>query len=190
MQNILFRDDRAIGIDAFAAEVKAVYEALVQPAEDGRGFAQSLYSYVNGLFARIDLLSAYWRGTELDPPTRMVGFMNEYLPYEPEAHNVAVQLWRHQAMPTPEPRGLYDSSRGKSYLWVIYWGAQLPPEQHFRFHEATDSRILSLGLMPLIDDAAHMIARYTHDLASSPVLQDNYQAMETRTSFHKYQPLF
>jgi hypothetical protein len=191
MQKVHVGDGHAIGIEDFATEVRAVYETLVLPqqAANSPGFSQTLFSYVNGVFARLDLLSAYWRGTERDHLARMVGFMNEYLPYEPEANSVAAQMWRHQAMPTSEPCGLYDISIGKSYLWVIYWGRELPTQEHFQFHEASDSRILSLSLMHLIDDVSRAITRYSEELATSPALQDNYQTMETRLNLYKYQPL-
>ena len=52
-------------------------------------------------------------------------------PMSRRANSVAAQMWRHQAMPTSEPCGLYDISIGKAYLWVIYWGEELPSEHHF-----------------------------------------------------------
>ena len=183
----------ALGMDAFATEVRAVRAALVRPSDgagqEGRVFPHSLYSYAHGLFARVDLLSAYWRGSARDRVERMVAFLDEYFPYEPEAHSVAAQVWRHQAMPTGEPHGLYDRGTGRSYLWVLYWGEDLPPGEHFRFHEATGSRILSLGLTYLTEDVSRASEGYFRDLESSPALQDNYRQMETRMASRMYRRL-
>lgn len=142
-----------------------------------------------GLFARIDLLSAYWRGSAYDRTERMAAFMDEYFPDESEAHSVAVQVWRHQAMPTEWPRSLYDRGTGHSYLWVLYWGEELPQEEHFQFHGAGGARILSVGLTSLIEDVSRAGRVYFQDLAASPALQDNFREITARMASHRYRRL-
>lgn len=180
-----------LSMDSFAREVKTLHTALIQPGR-GRGhqeYPQTLYSLATGLFARLDLLSAYWQGTAQDPAARITHFLNEYLSYTPEAHSVAVQMWQSAALTSGAPHGLHHSGTGRSYLWVLYWGDELPAELHFRFHDASHSRILSLGLLPLLEDVQLARTRYLSDLASSPALQTNYRTMEARQAAHRYQPL-
>jgi hypothetical protein len=191
LQTVSSGAELASGLDSFAQEVQTVYETLVKPhAGRGRqGCPHLLHSFTSGLFARLDLLSAYWQGTEQDRMARITEFMNTYLPYNPEAHSVAAQLWGCPVLTAGEPHGLYHNGTGRSYLWVLYWGEELPPEQHFQFHDASHSRILSLGLLPLLADIRQALHGYLIDLAWSETLQSNWEATETRRSTHRYRPL-
>jgi hypothetical protein len=103
------------------------------------------------LFARIDLLSAYWKGdaSAQRQTLRVIDFMDEYVSPAPnrEANSVAVQIWRPKLMHTSEPRYSCEEHTGKVYRWQLYWFEHLPRHQHYTFAETSDSKILSLGLV-------------------------------------------
>ena len=97
-------------LDRLAAEAEIVYRDLVLPGWQGprHGMPDTLYGYTMGLFARMDLMSAYWRGTFKDQSARMVSFMTTYVQPDRMANSVAVQTWRHKLMHTAAPRELKD----------------------------------------------------------------------------------
>jgi len=98
-------------IDRLEQEVDAVYRKLVLPTWGGdpHGLPETLYGYMMGVFARIDLVSAHWRGTYDGQTQRMVQFMDRYFCTNHKANSVAVQMWRHKLMHTAKPRYLRDS---------------------------------------------------------------------------------
>jgi len=67
----------------FELEVKEVYNVVVIPnwkSDRLHGFPQTLYGYMMAFFARIDLLSTYWRGdSSSNQTTRMIKFMDKYI---------------------------------------------------------------------------------------------------------------
>jgi hypothetical protein len=179
-------------LDAFEREVKMVYSTLVLPNWDSElhHFPQTLYGYLMGLFARIDLLSAYWKG---DAPAqgqtlRMIDFMDKYISPAPnrEANSAAVQMWRHKLMHTSEPRYLLDEHTGKVYRWLLHWFEQLPRAQHYTFAETYDSKILNLGLVYLIEDLKKGLEKYLADLSASASLQSNYEKVQAQLASYKF----
>ena len=95
-----FRQELTAHNGAFEREVKKVYSTLVLPhwGSELHGFPQTLYGYMMAFFARVDLLSAYWKGNAAsrDQTTRMIDFMDTYISRDHEANSVAVQMWRHK----------------------------------------------------------------------------------------------
>ncbi len=167
-------------VDELGREVKAVYEKLVLPTWKGElhGLPDALFGYMMGVFARIDLVSAHWRGTFHPTTSRMIDFMDCYLGTNHEANSVAVQMWRHKLMHTSKPRFLRDPASGTVYLWLLHWWQHLPEEQHFTFSLTGDSKVLNLGLVYLIRDLRSAIEKYRRDLGSSADLQQKYRAVE------------
>jgi hypothetical protein len=174
------QNDILTKLNAFEREVQEVYKTLVLPHWGGElhGFPYTLYGYMMTCFAHIDLLSAYWKGNEHSPTERMIDFMEKYISPNREASSVAVQMWRHKLMHTSEPRFLTNQTTGKVYKWLLHWREHLPIEQHFIFQETTDSKILNIGLMYLIEDITRGAEKYLTDLASSHQLQKNYEQFQ------------
>jgi len=167
-------------VDRLAREVEEVYRKLVLPTWGGdlHGLPNALYGYMMGVFARIDLVSAHWRGTYKDQTQRVIDFMDRYFGTNHEANSVAVQMWRHKLMHTAEPRYLRDSKAGILYQWLLHWESHLPPEQHFTFTSTADSRILNIGLVYLITDLRRAVQRYRTELASEANLQAAFRKVE------------
>lgn len=190
-----FRQKPTAHIEAFECEVKIVHSTLVLPrwGSELHGFPQTLYGYMMAFFARIDLLSAYWRGNAAsrDQTIRMIDFMDQYISGDHEANSVAVQIWRHKLMHTSEPRFLLDERTGKVYRWLLHWWKHLPLSQHYIFADTSDSRVLSVGLVYLIADLKTGIEKYLADLSTSPMLQSNAGRMReeiTTDKFRIYKP--
>lgn len=102
-------------------EATHFYENVVKPQEGTAGYAQTLYGYMHRVFAFIDTLSAYWRGSGAGNQTsRMVDFMDRYLNPDRAANSVAVQIWRHKLIHTALPRNLLRSS-GEPQTYLIHW---------------------------------------------------------------------
>ena len=184
------RKEHVTYIDSFEEEVNQVYFSLVLPNWLGKlhGFPQTLYGYMMGLFSRIDLLSAYWKGdaSSSGQTARMIDFMDNYISPDHEANSLSVQMWRHKLMHTSQPRYLFDERIGKTYKWLLHWGEHLPPDQHYRFTETGDSRILALGLIYLIDDIRRGNEKYITDLAASPLMQSNYEKVQIEISNYRF----
>jgi hypothetical protein len=183
------RKEHTAHIDALQREVKEVYSTLVLPhwGDKLHGFPHTLHGYMMDLFARIDLLSAFWKGdaSSQGQTLRMIEFMDRYLSPNHEANSVAVQMWRHKLMHTSEPRYLHDDRTGKIYRWLLHWGEHLPSEQHYTFAETSDSRILNIGLIYLIANLNNGIETYLADLSASPVLQDSYEKVQAELTSYK-----
>lgn len=184
-----FRKELTAHTEALEREVKTVYSTLVLPywGSDLHGFPQTLYGYMMAVFARIDLLSAYWKGNAAskDQTIRMIDFMDKYITDDHEANSVAVQMWRHKLMHTSEPRYLLNERTGKLYRWLLHWWEHLPLEQHCTFAETSDSRILNLGLVYLIEDLKAGVEKYLVDLSASSSLQSNAKKVQGEITTYK-----
>ena len=159
-------------------EAKIVFLELVLPNWGGprHGFPDTLYGYMMGAFARIDLVSAHWHGSFDDQTGRMIRFMDRYLDSDHEANSASVQIWRHKLMHTASPRTLRDGKTGKVYLWLLQWGEQhMPKEQHYKFQSGSSDRILNIGLLNLVAAIKIAVAAYITDLRAQPELEENYQ---------------
>ena len=179
-------------VDRLAREVEEVYRKLVVPTWGGdlHGLPNALYGYMMGVFARIDLVSAHWRGTyKGDQTQRMVQFMDRYFGTNHEANSVAVQMWRHKLMHTAQPRYLRDSEAGILYKWLLHWGSHLPQEQHFTFITTGDSKILNLGLVYLIVDLRRAVERYRSKLAAEVKLQAAFREVEDELRTYELRPI-
>ncbi len=167
-------------VDRLEREVEEVYRKLVLPTWGGdlHGLPDALYGYMMGVFARIDLVSAYWGGTYEGQTQRMVQFMDRYFRTTHDANCVAIQMWRHKLMHTAQPRPLRDPKTGVLYQWLLHWKDHLPQEQHFTFTITADSKILNLGLVYLIRDLRRAIALYRTELASQAKLQAAFRKVE------------
>ncbi len=185
-----FRKDVIAHTEAFEREVKTVYSTLVLPywGSELHSFPQTLYGYMMALFARIDLLSGHWNGNAASKgqTERMIHFMDKYISHNHEANSVTVQMWRHKLMHTSEPRYLLDERTGKSYRWLLHWWEHLPLEQHYTFVETSDSKILNLGLVYLIEDLKAGVEKYLTDLAESPLLRNNVEKVQEEITTYKF----
>ena len=91
-------------------EVRYIHDEVMLPTWQDKsglhGLSNTLYGYVMGVFARIDLFSQFWNGTTADDKQadRMRDFMMKYLDYDKEPSYVSVQIWRHALMHTSKPR--------------------------------------------------------------------------------------
>jgi hypothetical protein len=163
-------------LDRLSIEVDMVYRKLVLPGWNSatHGMPDTLYGYMMGTFARIDLLSAYWRGTFNDQSDRMVSFMTEYMATERHANSLAVQFWRHKLMHTSAPRELKDSTSPITYRWLLHWGDEhLPREQHFKLQPGGENLNLSLiGLLQNIKLAASIYFSQVQKIHSLAVNHD------------------
>ena len=169
----------------FAREVKEIFTRLVLPTwgSELHGLPDTLYGYMLGTFARIDLTSAYWRGSDAGKQTdRMVSFMEVYLGRSRDLCSVAVQMWRHTLVHTAQPRPLRDPTNGVVYRWLLHWRDHLPENQHFKFMECGRERILNLGLMYLIEDLERGIKAYAAEVAIDTTLQNNIVRFEQELS--------
>jgi hypothetical protein len=177
-------------VDILEREVKEVYSGLVLPHWGGElhGFPHTLYGYMMVCFSQIDLFSACWKGdsSSQGQTLRMIDFMEKYIAPNRETSSVAVQIWRHKLMHTGEPRYLLDDKSGRWYRWLLHWWEHLRPDQHFTFSDTSDSRILNLGLVYLISDMRNGFAKYLNDLSVDPLLQVNYQKVETELASQKF----
>jgi hypothetical protein len=176
-------------IDALSREVETVY-AIIGPSRPRGGLTQipkTLLGYIMSVFARIDLLSAFWSGSFSSNQTaRMVDFMDKYVRTNREANSVAVQIWRHKLMHTGKPRYLMDERTGKRFSWLLYWRKVLPHEQHYTFAQTNTQKILNVALVYLIDDLRKGVEKYLADLSSSPELQSNYEAIQSEINSYKF----
>jgi hypothetical protein len=154
------------------SESGAVYRTLVKPTFDAGGhhYYMTLWAYVMSAFARVDLYSRLTLGERpRQQTTRMLDFLNEYLPREELAHRLAVQLWRHALMHTARPRQLRDTKSGREYYYLLHWGAeQLPREQHYTIQQGKN---LALGLDFLLEDLLAVVLRMRTRAEGDPLLR-------------------
>jgi len=178
----------ASSLEGLEQEARTVYRQLVVPHWDDppralfNRFVHTLYGYVMVCFSHIDLLSGYWQGNSSThaQTERMIDFMQKYVvSTDPEACNVAVQIWRHKLMHTAEPRMLIESGSGITYRWLLHWSVdQLPRDQHFVLIQTGSQKILNIALICLIEDLRKALNAYLGDLASDSSLQSNFQRID------------
>ena len=157
-------------------EVEHVYTALVLPGWGGaqHGLPDTLYGYIMGAFARLDLFSHHWQGKKANDSRRMVDFMCAYMRPERRANSVSVNVWRHNLMHSASPRRLLDRTSGQQVGWLLHWGDEhLPREQHFQFQSG--GQVLSVSLFGLLDDLANGLQRYTQKLGGDSELQRKFE---------------
>lgn len=177
-------------LDRLGGEAEVVYRTLVLPGWLGpkHGMPDTLYGYMMGVFARIDLMSAYWRGTFRDQSVRMVSFMTTYIQPDRTANSVAVQTWRHKLMHTAAPRELRDPHGGPPYRWLLHWGDDhLPRDHHFQFQPGNHN--LNLSLFALIENSRYAASAYIADLNASSQLSANYDAVDRELESYEFRPL-
>lgn len=177
-------------LERLKVESRTVYESLVLPGWGGaqHGLPDTLYGYLMGVFARLDLASAYRVGTEERQSARMVEFMTVYVNPDRLVNSVLVQVWRHKLMHTASPRALVDRARGVTYRWLLHWGDEhLPREQHMRFQ--ANGEIVNLSLFGLLDDVERSFHSYVIELNSDPVLQQKFDRIEQTLSAFAYREL-
>jgi hypothetical protein len=98
----------------------------------------------------------------------MRAFLARYLPRDPIADALAIQLWRHTLMHTSRPRQLRERASGHVYTYLLHWGApQLPIEQHY----VVSNLKFSLGLQYLLSDFHQALQAYLADADLSADLQ-------------------
>ncbi len=177
-------------VDRLAYEVKVVHRECVIPhwkSEQLHGLPDALYGYMMGVFSRINLASAHWRGTfGGDQTKRMLAFVDTYFDVDHEAASVAIQIWRHKLMHTSEPRRLLDDDTGTTYLWSLHWWEPFPQEQHFTLTLSGHEKILNLGLVYLINDLRAALTAYRTELAASPNLRHNYEKVERELASYEF----
>jgi hypothetical protein len=164
-------------LERLAAEVETVYRSLVLEGWTGpqHGLPDTLYGYMMGAFARVDLYSAHWQGSSASQSKRMVSFMSTYMHADRFANSIAVHFWRHKLMHTASPRPLRNTKTGTTHLWLLHWGDEhLPRDQHFKF-QAGD-KVLNLSLVGFVADLRIALGKYLGELAVQSDLQIKYDA--------------
>jgi hypothetical protein len=138
-----------------------------------------------GVFSRIDLASAYWRGGDAGNQTkRMAEFMHRFIGRPRHLCSVAVQMWRHTLVHTSEPRPLHNPKTGEIYRYLLHWGKHLPEPQHFTLTDNAAERILNLGLRYLLSDLRKGVEAFLEEAARDVALQARMESFE-----HKLQNL-
>lgn len=177
-------------LDRLCGEAETVYQTLVLPGWLGpkHGMPDTLFGYMMGVFARVDLVSAYWHGTFNNQSRRMVSFMTTYMQSDPIANSVAVQIWRHKLMHTAAPRELIDTQGGAPFRWLLHWGDDhLPRGQHFHFQDGNHN--LNLSLFALIENTRCAAAAYIANMRNSTQLTVNYDAVERELESYEFRRL-
>lgn len=174
-------------IERLSKEAQLVYSDLVLPGWSGpqHGLPNTLFGFIMGAFARLDLMSAYWRGSFDSPTERMVSFMANYMGTDRLTNSLAVHLWRHKLMHTAAPRAMTHQSSGVTYHWLLHWGdVHLPRDQHFKFQP--NGYVLNLSLAGLIDDTRDMAKNYIFDLHGDKLLEQNFDAIEAELASYRF----
>lgn len=154
-------------------EAEVAVEQLVKPTweKHTHHYPATLWAYLMAAFARLDLYSRLWDGDSGAKQTpRMRAFLARYLPRDPIADALAIQLWRHTLMHTSRPRRLREQVSGHVYTYLLHWGApQLPIEQHY----VVSNLKFSLGLQYLLSDLNRALEVYLVEADTSGNLQAN-----------------
>lgn len=96
----------------------------------------------------------------------METFLAEYVEADAEASEVVVKMWRHCLMHTAKPRVV---KRAKAeYYWLLHWREHLPLEQHMRFTNSGETRILNIGLLYLLADFIAGCEKLLADFKADP----------------------
>lgn len=140
---------------------------------NNRNFPNAHYGYMMSIFARIDLLSRYWKGNKGNQTARMVAFLDTYVePGEHDANVVAVQLWRHTAMHTAEARFLKEKKTGEIYTWRLDFGRRDSiPRYELSRHPHTGQMVLWLVMTEFLEDVRLGQDQYLDDLEEDSELQ-------------------
>jgi hypothetical protein len=158
-------------LNQFQAEVRVINTTLVRPTWQAHThhFPATLWAYVMSGFSKVDLYSKLWDGGATREQTpRMREFFARYLPRDPLADSLAIQLWRHTLMHTSRPRRLRDST-GREYSYLLHWGApELLRDDHYR---VSGNNKLDFGLEYFIEDLGTLLGAYLADLSKLPELQ-------------------
>ena len=157
-------------------EATDTYHRLVLPPVATHGFTQTLYGYMHRVFAFVDALSSYWRGTDKgNQSRRMVDFMGVYFGANREAHNIAVQIWRHKLVHTALPRTLRLPATGGVVRYMIQWHeSQMTPGQpHYTIVASGRDQVFNLSCISLIEDLERAADRFVAELQESAPLQAN-----------------
>ena len=162
-------------VESIEHEVQAVYGAIVRPRwdSDKRRFPSTLYGLIMTCFATVDLASRYWAGYDSPQTPRMLAFLDRYVGPRKEAHDVAVQMWRHTLMHIGTPRIITDTRTHMRYNWVLYWSDEhISDTDHMTF-KPYDSRqrTLWLSLMGLVKDLRRGLDGYVVELREDAELQ-------------------
>lgn len=169
-------------LDILEFEVATLWKDMIDNDWYGgtHHFPNMTFGLMMSCFARIDLYSRYWRGTNEKQTLRMRDFLGEYVyPNRLEENRVAVQMWRHTLMHTSEPRRLRDRRTGMEYMWRVHFKEPLREEQHYTFVQGHDgTRILDIGIVYFVADLKHGMKKFLNDLNTDPVLQANYMLVD------------
>lgn len=177
-------------IDRLAQEVEVVKHRLVLPGWLGpqHGLPDALYGYIMGLFARVDLMSAYWHGSFANQSVRMVDFLSRFMQGDRTINSILVQVWRHKLMHTSSPRAIRDQQAGKTYRWLLHWGDEhLPRELHLTFQPNGEN--LNMSLTGLIHGVREATSEYLIELNTSQALMAKYDLIETELNNYTYRDL-
>jgi hypothetical protein len=177
-------------IDRLAQEVDIVRQSLVLPGWLGpqHGLPDALYGYIMGLFARVDLMSAYWRGSFANQSVRMVDFLSHFMQPDRTINSILIQVWRHKLMHTASPREVRDPDAGRTYRWLLHWGDEhLPRNQHLTFQQNGEN--LNMTLTGLIAGVQQAAVLYVQALNISQELAANYDAVEHELNNYKFRQL-
>lgn len=154
------------------AEVGVTNATVVRPTWQAHAhhFPATLWAYVMAGFARLDLYSRLWDGdVTKDQTVRMRAFLESYLPRDPLADALAIQLWRHTLMHTSRPRRLRDRASGLEYSYLLHWGAPEFPRDHH--YQISGGNKLGFGLEHFLDDLDTLLTSYLAGLSESSELQ-------------------
>ncbi len=153
-------------------EVDATNAILVRPTFPAHThhFPATLWAYVMAGLARLDLYSRLWDGGDNKNQTpRMRDFLKRYLPRDPLADALTIQLWRHTLMHTSRPRRLRDQKSGHEYAYLLHWGPpELPRAHHY---QVSGGNKLDFGLEYFLDDLDTLLTAYLADLSNASHLQ-------------------
>lgn len=165
-------DQLRCDLNQFRAEVSITKATLVRPAwqTHTHHFPATLWAYVMSGFSKLDLYSKLWDGDATSGQTpRLRAFLARYLPRDPLADALAIQLWRHTLMHTSRPRRLRHPKTGREFSYLLHWGApELSRSDHYRI---SGSNKLDFGLEHFVDDLGTLLAAYFADLNTMPELQ-------------------
>jgi hypothetical protein len=182
--NEQIRQNLIADIDRLSREVRYIYDEVMLPTWHDKsglhGLSNTLYGYVMGVFARIDLFSQFWKGTTADDKQadRMRDFLIKYFGYNKESSYVSVQIWRHALIHTSKPRFWVNKRNDVVYKYLIQWGEQhLSRNQHFTIEGSGSNRKLNIGLLFLIDDLKKGLSHYLDDVDDSKDLENKFNSV-------------
>lgn len=167
-------------LDEIEFETKLVYEQVVKPSlnqsERRNTLPNILHVSVMWCFARIDLLSAYWKGAgnRKRQSLRMVDFMEKYMAYPRDAASMALHMWRHNMMHTGYPRTLFSPKRVNSLTYTLQWGEEMDRSSHFVLAGGPTFRI-EMALFYLIEDLKRGQEKYLLELSCDSAMVQKFE---------------